>query len=486
MELKKLGKPIFRNKDHGPGAGIPVLKTIWDFFDMALLFSQTGICKHSGLPAWLMGFSYICGLIYNVGSANKNAMFSADAPFLKQLLGQKISQSAFSRFLAKPFKWLKFSLGRLSRLQEQEESRLTEGDVIALDDTKIEHQHGKKIPFLCWLFDSSDKRHVWCMNLVSTFAVLKNGLEYPLLWRFWVKTEDDKEKQTKLDLAKIMLAEFRLLNPARVWVVMDRWFLCKKFLCWLMNNKFDWVTKAKRNTVLYRKIYDQRLGKEIFVKLNPKQLLREVYPRLQVMGNSTVLSITNIYIKIPYETVTRKGKPITRQQMVPIAAIAATFEKQASESEIFLPETELPATFKNAYLLISNRVDRPNDATNAYAKRWRIEVFYRMAKQNLGLTSCYAQSETAHFAHVEMVFTANTLLCYATWHCNEEGVEQALSPCEVVGYFFNAGCRIHSCKKQIQVYFDITTQRFASLINKFWPKFLELKLWYWEYYPGTA
>lgn len=50
------------------------------------------------------------------------------------------------------------------------------------------------------------------MNLVSTFAVLNNGLEYPLLWRFWVKTENVKEKQTKLELAKKMLTAFRSLN----------------------------------------------------------------------------------------------------------------------------------------------------------------------------------------------------------------------------------------------------------------------------------
>lgn len=112
-----------------------------------------------------MAFAYICGLINNTGSANKNAIFSADAPFLRQLLGQKISQSAFSRFLAKQFEWLHFSLGRLARFQQKEESRLTEGDVIALDDTKIEQRHGKKIPFLCWLFDSSDKRHLWCMKI---------------------------------------------------------------------------------------------------------------------------------------------------------------------------------------------------------------------------------------------------------------------------------------------------------------------------------
>ncbi len=71
--------------------------------------------------------------------------------------------------------------------------------------------------------------------------------------------------------------------------------------------------------------------------------------------------------------------------MVPIAAIAATYEKQASDSDILLTEAEPPATFKNAYLLISNRVDMPNDAAIAYVKRWRIEVFYRTAKQNFGL-----------------------------------------------------------------------------------------------------
>lgn len=487
MLMKKLCKPTFEKKDHGQGAGIPVLKTIWDLFDLSLLFSQSGIRKHSGIPAWLLAFAYICGLVNHSSSANQNAKFSTEAPFLQQLLsGQIISQSAFSRFLSKPFQWLRFSLGRFARLQENTDSRLTDGDIIALDDTKIEHPHGKKIPFLCWLFDSSDKRHVWCINLVSTLAVLKNGLEYPMLWRFWVKNGQENEKQTKLDLAKQMLAEVRQLNKARLWVAMDRWFLCKKFLNWLMGQNFDWVTKAKRNTALFRKIYDPVLGKERYIKLNPKQLLREVYSQLRVLGKESVLSIPDIYIKMPYETLTRKGKPITRQRFLPIAAIAATYEKQAVEGSIVLPEEECPATFKDAYLLISNRVDAPEEAATAYAKRWRIEVFYRTAKQNLGLTSCYAQSETAHFAHVELLFTAKTLLCYASWECNKEGAEQAPSLCEVIRYFFNAGCRIRCCEQLIQVYFGTATQRFSRLIDKFWPHSLELRLWDWENYPETA
>jgi len=484
--MRQLSKPTFENKNYGSGAGIPVLKAIWDLFDFSLLFSQSGIRKHSGLPAWILAFTYICGLIGRAGSANENAKFSEDAPFLRQLLyGKKITQSALSRFFSKPFSWFTFSLGRLARLQENPESRLTDGDVLALDDTKGEHPHGKKIPFLCWLFDSSEKRHVWCMNFVTTLAVLKNGLEYPMLWRFWVKKGESNEKQTKLDLAKEMLTDLRKLNTARLWVAMDRWFLCKKFFQWLEKNNFDWVTKAKRNTVLYRKKYDPQRQKEVFVKLNPKQLLQEVYPRLRVLGKGTVINIPGIFLKVPYETATRKGKPINRQKYVPIAAIAATYQKNATEGGL-LQEEEAAATFKNSFLLISNRADAPHEAALAYAKRWRIEVFYRTVKQNLGLTSCYAQSETAHQAHLELVFMAQTLICFAVWECNKEGADEVPPPCEVVRYFFNAGCRIICWNQMIQVYFDTATQRFTRLIEKFWPKTLELKLWNWNFYPSTA
>lgn len=487
--MKKLCKPTFENKRYGQGGGIPALKTIWELFDLSLLFSQMGIRKHSGLSTWVLAFAYIYGLVNNAGSANENARYSSDAPALQLLLsGQRITQSTFSRFLSKPFQWLKFSLGRITRLQEQAETRLTDGDIIALDDTKIEHPYGKKLPFLCWLFDSSDKRHVWCMNLVSTIAVLKNGLEYPMLWRIWVKQDQEKikEKQTKLELAKKMLLEFRGINSARVWVAMDRWFLCKKFFIWLAEQKFDWVTKAKRNTVLFRKVYDPILRKEIYVKLNPGYLLREVYPKLHVLGSDAILSIPNIYIKLPYDTFTRKGKPITRQCYTPIAAIAATYSKAADNDDNLLPEEEAAANFRDAYLLISNRVDTPEEVANAYLKRWRIEVFYRTAKQDLGLTSCYAQSESAHFAHVELVFTAKTLLSYAMWELNKEGVEQAPTFSEMVRCFFNASCRIDCCEQKIQIYFDMTTERFSRLIEKFWPQFWNFGLWVWNFYPETA
>jgi hypothetical protein len=50
-----------------------------------------------------------------------------------------------------------------------------------------------------------------------------------------------------------------------VYLGLDRWFLCKKLFIWLSDRNFDWVTKAKRNTVLFRKVYDPVLRKEIYI-----------------------------------------------------------------------------------------------------------------------------------------------------------------------------------------------------------------------------
>jgi len=202
-----------------------------------------------------MVFAYIAGLIANSNSVNKIAGHCSGVPVLKQILGGNApSQSAFSRFFSKEFDWLEFSLNRIKLFCSTSETAITEGDVIALDDTKIEHPYGKKLPFLCWLFDNSDKKHLWCMNLVSTLLVRANGLTTPLFWKIWIqeKEKSANAKASKLELAKNMLLSLRTITHVKLWVAMDRWFLCKDLFQWLSSNNFDWVTKCKRKTALYQ------------------------------------------------------------------------------------------------------------------------------------------------------------------------------------------------------------------------------------------
>jgi hypothetical protein len=197
----------------------------------------------------------------------------------------------------------------------------------------------------------------------------------------------------------------------RLWVAMDRWYLCKDFFAFLEKNNFDWVTKAKRSTALFRKVIESGTGRERYVPLPPVTLIPEAYKQLIGQGKSGLssVSIPDNYMKQPYTTVNRKGKQVTKQRYVQIAAVAAIRLKEnerVEQDSVQSNEEEHPATYKGAYLLISNRYDVPVEELQTYVKRWSIEVFFRTGKQELAFEKCHSESEAHHHAHFELLFTA--------------------------------------------------------------------------------
>lgn len=429
-----------------------------------------------------MVFAYIAGLIANSSSVNKIAGHCSDAPVLKEILGGNTpSQSALSRFFSKQLNWLECGVNRIKLFCSISETAISEGDVIALDDTKIEHPYGKKLPFLCWLFDNSEKKHLWCMNLVSTLLVRANGLTTPLFWRIWVQDKDkgSQAKLTKLKLAKDMLLSLRTLTSAKLWVAMDRWFLCKDLFQWLHSNNFDWVTKCKRNTALFQLSGYDWNNNPRYSPIKPAQLLTKVYPRLiktGKLGECVSISIPDIYIKLPVMKPDKKGKLVKKQIYTSIAAVAVVRLPEDMDTEQPVIDLAIPdekaAHFRGSYLLISNRYDTPEQVVHAYAKRWKIEVFYRNAKQELGLTSCHSQSVTAHEAHIELIFIAETMLTYANWELNKDGAI-TLTHGEMVREIINATHRI-CLKDKLQVYFATTSARFSRFFKKYWPEYYNL------------
>ena len=210
---------------------------------------------------------------------------------------------------------------------------------------------------------------------------------------------------------------------------MDRWFLCKELFQWLNSNNFYWVTKCKRNTALYQRNGLDWKGNPRYSAVKPSQLLVLYYPQLIKAGKAgecSSISIPNVYIKLPVMKANKKGILVKKQEYSKVA-IAATI-RLPEDIDVEQPVTGLAnpddkaAHFKGAYLLISNRYDAREEAINSYAKIWEIEIFYRNTKQELGLTSCHSQSKEAYEAHIEMIFIAETMLCYANWEINKEGV----------------------------------------------------------------
>ncbi|OPA75376.1 hypothetical protein BVG16_21455 [Paenibacillus selenitireducens] len=393
-----------------------------------------------------------------------------------------------SRFFTTSFAWKTFGKKRVERLQQDAITQLQEGDVVNLDDTHCAHPYAKQLPFLSWLYDHSSKTYTWAMNLVVLQAVLKSGLEYPLFYSVWHKPEIKGEGLAKLDLAKQMLLMLRESVKCRLWVAMDRWYLCKDFFAFLESHHFDWVTKAKRNTALFRKIIEPCTGKERYVPLTPVMLIREVFNDLKRQGSTSLVSIAipNIYMKQPTMVTNRKGKQVKKQRYVQIAAVVAMRlkeDEQGVHDTIEMDKDESPATYRGAYLLISNRYDTPKKALQTYVKRWRIEVFFRTAKQELAFELCHSEFEAHHHAHFELLFAAETLLAVALFEMNKEkkSEDEGCTHGEMIRGLFHTRCqtrtRTYKGQERIYVDFDIEVKKFASLIRLFWPEHYLMLLW---------
>lgn len=150
--------------------------------------------KRNGTPSWLICFLYVVGLVFNCSSVVQMAQLADKDALLKAMFQPwKLAQYTLSRFFTKGFAWTTFGKKRVSRLQQDPLTALTDGDVVNLDDTHSAHPFAKVIPFLSWLYDHSTKAYVWATNLVVLQDVLKSGLEYPLFYRIWHKPKR-KEK----------------------------------------------------------------------------------------------------------------------------------------------------------------------------------------------------------------------------------------------------------------------------------------------------
>ncbi|WP_206881850.1 transposase [Alicyclobacillus mali (ex Roth et al. 2021)] len=493
--MARLCKPEFKElSSFSNVGGAPVLRTLWDRFDLSLLLSQSGIFKVRGVATWVLAFLYVVGLINRCPSVNALATFFNKDGLLQRMLGiQKVTQSTLSRFLTGFSQWDTFNEKRTSRLQEDPDTALADGDVLALDDTHAPHPYAKGIPFLYWLYDSSNKVYTWAMNIVALHAVRSNGVEYPWSYAIWTKPENDTDKkQSKLDLAWRMLLAVRKQVTCRLWVVMDRWYFSKPFLLQCESENFDWVTKAKRNMQLFRRMIEPGTGRERFVPIRPRDLIREVYPLLMAQGNVDVASVAceNIYVKMPKTSVNRRGEPCTKMKYTPVAAVVGKRIKPEDNKATTQPtelvdsnepvETEEPATeYKGAYLLISNRHDAPSEVMGAWLKRWRIEVLFRTAKQELGMLNCHSPNQNHIHAHMTLLFTAETLVRYLVWEQRKTADEEDCTHGQVIRNLLCVRCHARQAARTnepdlIVIDLDAAARHCASLIDKFWPKRLEL------------
>jgi hypothetical protein len=241
--------------------------------------------------------------------------------------------------------------------------------VLAIDDTLIKKIYSQLMEGSGRFYDTQARRRIIAYKLLA--AILTDGKQaIPFESTFLFSKELlPNPKESKYDWIKKIIRMVQLLFPGiRIIVTADGAFSSKDFLRWCSENKIDIEVRMRSNCVVIYK--GQRIAIRDIKTLRPKG--RQMARTIAVLWHDIPLQIT-AELRID-----KHGKKSVVYQ-------ASTFEA------------------------------KPIEHVRIYKMRWCIEMFFRTAKQKLGLEECSSRKLEIQESHV-----ASVLLAYALVQCDRK------------------------------------------------------------------
>ncbi len=283
-------------------------------------------------------------------------------------------QSSLNRFLTQsPWNLQKLEDKRLSmsRCLPVEEGST---GYLLVDDT-INRKTGKHMEEAGYHFDSAQGKAVWGHDIVTTHYV--NGeTEYPVRLSLYVKKKTCQKEQrvfkTKIQLAIEQIEAFMPPAGTNVVVAFDSWFFCRQIVEAVAAKGWDWVTQAESNRLVCLN------GEETNVTALASGLLEKQFKTVKVKGEEFSLCGFEVW-------------------MSKVGSVKLVVAKEKEEDGF--------------HFYVSNRLDwSAKQVLLAYKVRQSIDVFYRDAKQNLGLEAYQMRRGRGAIIHWHLAFNAYTLL----------------------------------------------------------------------------
>ena len=283
-------------------------------------------------------------------------------------------QSSLNRFLTQS-PW---------NLQKLEEKRLSMSRCLPVDegstgyllvDDTINRKTGKHMEEAGYHFDSAQGKAVWGHDIVTTHYV--NGeTEYPVRLSLYVKKKTCQKEQrvfkTKIQLAIEQIEAFMPPAGTNVVVAFDSWFFCRQIVEAVAAKGWDWVTQAESNRLVCLN------GEETNVTALASGLLEKQFKTVKVKGEEFSLCGFEVW-------------------MSKVGSVKLVVAKEKEEDGF--------------HFYVSNRLDwSAKQVLLAYKVRQSIDVFYRDAKQNLGLEEYQMRRGRGAIIHWHLAFNAYTLL----------------------------------------------------------------------------
>jgi hypothetical protein len=242
---------------------------------------------------------------------------------------------------------------------------------LVIDDTDCEHdsESGKTesgMDSLTWQC-GPDGHYVFCHPVVTSHWVTPHG-HYPIGFRIRMPSGVGKNK-----LAYWLINRALKLELVFKTVVFDAWYLCPLLTQFCEENGLEWVSRLKSNRVGFIG------GKKVNIMQWFESLPASGRHRVDVDGQKILCAA--------------KAPRLSSKEKV---RVVAAYELGRAKETVLIVTSALGWN--------------PENILRAYGHRWRIETFYRDAKQNLGLESYLVRDIRAVERHIALVFVAFTIL----------------------------------------------------------------------------
>ena len=262
-------------------------------------------------------------------------------------------------------------------------ARDCEGDgILALDDT-LSHKTGKHMEYVGYFFDHTENKKVLSHDILTSHLV-KGRLSIPLDAWVYLKEEqleDKSEFKDKNQVAREFVEKAHSKGVPFTYVVGDSWFFCRETAELARSLGKTWIFQSKSDRVVLMPQGWVSLS-EWAKKTVPKERFRKVKVRYKDNEQTYWCHEANLRMR------SIEGDRVR---------VVVSYDNPECEGE------------PNFYC--SNRLDMKADKMlNLYAKRWKIDSFYRDAKQNLGMEEYEVRKIEGVRRHLAMVLIAHTLL----------------------------------------------------------------------------
>jgi len=260
-----------------------------------------------------------------------------------------------------------------------------EGEGVLLMDDTLSHKTGKHMEYAGKFYDHADGGYTHAHDVLTTHLV-KGRLSISLDFWIYLKKEhleDGRVFKDKNQMARELVEKAHFNGIPFLYVVGDSWFFSAETAELAESLGKVWIFESKSDRVVLMPNGWISLSEWVKTIQIQKERFRPVEVRYQASKHTYWCCEANL-----------KMRSIDGGKRV---RVVASYDNPELEGE--------------PHFYCSNKLDLKADKLlNLYAKRWKIDSFYRDAKQNLGMEEYEVRKIRGVRRHLAMVLTAHTFL----------------------------------------------------------------------------